>query len=122
MWKKDGTEYPPNTLYHIVYGLMRHLHQNSMPNVDFFKEKAYTDICTTLDAEMKHLKLLEIGAMKRQAEVLTEDEEKLLWRKGVLGYHSPKLLLNTVFFFFNRVCSALRSGEEQRQLRWHKYN
>ena len=68
VWKKDGTEYPPNTLYHIVCGLMRHLHQNGMPDVDFFKEKAYTDLRTTLDAEMKRLKLLRIGATKRQAE------------------------------------------------------
>ena len=26
--KKDGTEYPPNTLYHIICRLMRHLRQN----------------------------------------------------------------------------------------------
>ena len=115
VWKKDGTEYPPNTLYHIVCGLMRHLHQNGMPDVDFFKEKAYTDLRTTLDAEVKRLKLLRIGATKRQAEILTEDEEELLWR-GVLGYHSPKSLLNTVFFF-NGVCFALRSGKEHCQLR-----
>ena len=115
--KKDGTEYPPNTLYHIICGLMRHLRQNGMPDVDFFKEKAYADLRTTLDAEIKRLKLLGIGATKRQADVLTEDEEELLWREGVLGYHSPKSLLNTVFFF-NGVCFALRSGEEHRQLRW----
>ena len=59
-----------------------------MPDVDFFKEKAYTDLRITLFVEMKRLKLLGIGAMKWQAEVLTEDKEELLWR-GVLGYHSP---------------------------------
>ena len=74
---------------------MGHLCQNGMPDVDFFKEKAYTDLWAT---QMKRLKLLGIGATKWQAEFLTEDKKEVLWREDILGYHSPKSLLNTVFF------------------------
>ena len=115
--RKDGTEYPPNTLYHVVCGVMRFLQQNGQPQVDFFKEQVYADFRTTLDAEMKCLQQDGIGSRKRQAEPLTEEEEDLLWEKGILGEHSPQALLNSVFFY-NGICFALRSGEEHRRLRF----
>ena len=115
--KKDGQEYPPDTLYHIVCGIMRFLRQNGKPEIDFFKERLYADFRTTLDAEMKRLKQAGIGSEKRQPEPLTKDEEELLWKNGVLGDHSPQALLNSVFFF-NGICFALRGGDEHRHLRF----
>ena len=56
------------------------------------------------------------GSQKRQAEVLTEDEEDVLWRKGLLGDGSPQSLLDTMGFS-NGLYFALRSGKEHRQLR-----
>ena len=44
------------------------------------------------DAEMKRLQSLGIGAKKKQAEVLTETDEDLLWAKGLLG-------VDTVVFY-----------------------
>ena len=41
--KKDGMEYPPNTLYHIVCGVMRYLRQNGKSELDLFKEQVYVD-------------------------------------------------------------------------------
>ena len=72
--KKDGQEYPPGTLYHIVCGIMRFLRQNGKPELDFFKERLYADFRTTLDAEMKRLKQAGIGSEKRQPEPLTKEE------------------------------------------------
>ncbi len=118
MRKKDGTEYPPESLYHIVVGIMRFLRQNGKPNIDFFQEKEYTEFRATLDGEMKRLKKTGKGSQKRQAEPLSIEEEELLWEKGVLGSDTPQALLNTVFYF-NGVCFALRSGDEHRRLR-HK--
>ena len=57
-----------------------------------------------------------IGVHKRQAEIITEDDEEILWQKGLLGDHSPLALLNTVFFMCG-LFVALRSGHEHRQLR-----
>ena len=115
--KMDGKEYCPDTLYHIVCGVMRFLRQNGKPEVDLLKEQCYADFRSTLDAEMKRLKRAGMGSRKRQAEPLTPEEEELLWEKRILGDHSPQALLNSVFFF-NGVCFALRSGDEHRRLRF----
>ena len=34
--KKDGSEYPPNTLYQICAGLQRALRENGLPELDIF--------------------------------------------------------------------------------------
>lgn len=81
--KKGGTEYHPDTLYHIVCGIMRFLRQNGKP----VKEEAYADFRSTLDAEMKRLKRAGVGSHKRQAEPLTQEEEELLWEKRILHRH-----------------------------------
>ena len=54
---------------------------------------------------------LGIGSKKRKAEPLTEEEEELLWRNGLLGDHSPQALLNTMVFM-NGLYFVLRSGKE----------
>ena len=36
--KKSGDVYPPNTLHHIVVGIMRHVRWPGQPDIDFFTE------------------------------------------------------------------------------------
>ena len=115
--KKDGTPYPPESIYHIVCGIMRFVRLNGKPEVDFFRDQAFAEFRTVLDAEMKRLKAAGIGSRAHKAEPLTPEEEEMLWEKGVLGDHSPQALLNTVFYQ-NGVNFALRSGNEHRQLRY----
>ena len=50
-----------------------------------------------LDAEMKRLQSAGVGSKKRQAEVLTEDEE-LLWQKGLLCDATPQTLVDTMVY------------------------
>ncbi len=57
-----------------------------------------------------------LGSQKKKAEPLTEEEEELLWNKGLLGCKTPQALVDTVLFM-NGVYFALRSGSEHRQLR-----
>ena len=74
---------------------------------------AFADFRTTLDAEMKRLQHKGIGSKVRQAEALSEDDEEILWSKGLLGDHSPQALLNTMVFMIG-LYFALRSGREHR--------
>lgn len=114
--KKDGKEYSPNTLHHVTAGIMRHLRCNGRPDVDFFRDIRFSEFRQSLDSEMKRLLSLGIKTKKKQAEVLTEEEEELLWTKGLLGGDTPQSLLDTVVFY-NGIYFALRSGREHRQLR-----
>ena len=39
--KQDGSEFTPNTLYHIVCGIMRYLRWNGHPAIDFFTDPEF---------------------------------------------------------------------------------
>ncbi len=71
--KNDGSEFPPDTLHHIVSGIQRYLRWNGNPGIDLFKDACFADFRMCLDSEMKRL---------QRAEPLTEEEE-LLWNKGL---------------------------------------
>ena len=115
--KKDGSEYPPNSLHHIACGVMRHLRQDGgKRTLDIFQDAAFADFRATLDAEMKRLNQKGVGSKKRQAEPISTTEEEQLWECGVLGDHCPQSLLNSVFYL-NGLSFALRSGDKHRQLR-----
>ena len=51
--KKNGDEFPPNTLHHIVSGLQRYLRLSGRPELDFFKNPEFSEFKADLDAEMK---------------------------------------------------------------------
>ena len=50
--KVDGGEYQPNTLYHIVCGIMCHVQNTLNANIDFFKDPDFAGFRGSLDAEM----------------------------------------------------------------------
>ena len=114
--KKDGTEYPPNSLLHICLGLFRHLRTTTNPNIDF-KDTNFTEFRLTLDAEMKRLQKKGLGTKTKKAEIITEAEEDKLWEKGELGDKNPQALLNTIVYMIG-LYFALRSGTEHRNLRF----
>ena len=116
--KKDtGDDYPPETIYALVVSLQRHIRSiGKRPEVDFFQQPAYDNLKRTLDAKMKELTEKGVKSEKKKAEIITEDMEDILWKKGLLGDHSPQVLLDTMVYC-NGVYFALRSGKEHRQLR-----
>lgn len=115
--KKNGSEYPPNTIYHICCGIMRFLRCNGQPDIDFFKDSLFSDFRRTLDSEMKRLQGTGLGSRKRQAEPLTTEEEEILWGSGQLGHCCPQALVDTMLYMCG-IYFALRSGQEHRALRF----
>ena len=96
---KKGAEYAPNSLHHIVSGIMRHLRQNcGRPDIDFSR---------TRSLQMKRLQSAGVGSVRKQAEPICLEEEELLWEKKLLGDHSPDALLNTM-------CSTLFCNAQWR--------
>ena len=47
---------------------------------------------------MKRLQSAGVGSKKRQAEVLTEEDEELLWQKGLLCDATPQTLVDTMVY------------------------
>ncbi len=65
---------------------------------------------------MKRLRGVGLGTKKRQAEPISEEEEELLWKTGLLGEHCAQSLVDTILYMCGTYF-ALRSGQEHRALR-----
>ena len=117
--KADGDNYPPDTLYVICSGLQRFIRE-TRPEINLFKDPAFTGFQCTLDSEMKRLWSLGLGVKKKQAEPITVEEENLLWDKVLLGEENPQALLDTILFLCE-IHFALRSGEEHRSLQLSQF-
>ena len=106
--------YPPDTVHHIVCGIMWHLCQQGK-QLDIFRDMWFFEFRTVLDSEMKQLKTAGLASKGRQAELFSPQEENQLWNTGVLGDH--RLRHSLTVFFQNGLNFALRSGSEHRRLR-----
>lgn len=102
--RQDGNYYPGNTIRNILASLFRFLKENagvnSAPNfIDRAQREAnFPRLHNSLDRHLKMLRSIGIGAKVQRAAVITPEMENTLWRLGILGTHSPKALLRTVFF------------------------
>ena len=66
---------------------------------------------------MKQLQKEGVGSKHRQAESLTQEQEEQLWKKGVLGQHTGRSVVNTMLFMCGSYF-ALCSAQEHRALRY----
>ena len=98
--KKDGSPYPPNLSYSCW------LASSSQTEWSEHKDAGFSIFRASLDAEMKPLSRQGIGTNKKQAEVITEKEEELLWVKGVIGDETPQRFLDTVVSTWAVFCLA----------------
>ena len=76
----------------------------------------YRELHNVLDNLYRELHFSGIGAQRKQAEVISRDEESILWEKGALSVDTPNSLLNTVFYY-NGLKFVLRGGDEHRSLK-----
>jgi len=60
---------------------------------------------------MKKLQGKGVGVNRKQAEPILPEEEKQMWKTGVLGAHTPQSLLDTMVYMCG-LYFALRSGQE----------
>ena len=99
MRKKDGSEYPPKTIYQLLTGLLRHMCALNplCPNFLDTDNQAFASLHTAIDNVFRGLCSSGVGASSKSAEVFTKEEENHLWDTKVLGTESPKSLLQTVF-------------------------
>ena len=119
--KKNGLRYPGKSLVSMVAGLQHKINLlDSKRCVNFFRKECFKDVHEALDANMKISAQNGIGLHTKSAEVVSRDEEDLLWNTSQLGSENPTQLLNTLFFM-NGLHFAIRGGEEHRALEIHQF-
>ena len=87
----NGTNFPPKTIYELVICIQMYLEQNGI----FWKllddkDKHFISLKYTCDNAMKERAESGLGNVVRQAEVLSYDQESLLWDNGFLGTENPE--------------------------------
>ena len=112
--KKQGKNFHQRACITLLVACIQR-YTNGNTSVDIL---AKVRVC--LDAEMKKLQSLGCGFKARKAEPLTEEEEEILWQKGLLGRSTPQALVDNTLVM-NGQHFALRSGKEHRQLRADHY-
>lgn len=113
--KMDGNDFPLKTLYEILISVQFHLETLGF-SWKLLEDEAFRDVKFTLDNLMKTRCRSGLGNSVRQAEVITFEEEDLMWQKGVLGTDTPQKLLGMLVYLLGLSC-ALRAGKEHRVLR-----
>ena len=83
--------------------------------MNLFKDTEFRHFQNVLDMTCKESASAGIGCHRRQAEVISNDEEEILWSRGLLGDSSPQTLIDTLLYL-NGLHFALRSGKEHRTL------
>lgn len=115
---KAGGRYPATTIISLLSGLLRRVRavDPDAPNFMDTKNPQFREMHTIIDRYFRELRESGIGAEVKHTNVITKEEENLLWEKGVLGIDTPESLLRSVFYY-NGKCLCLRGGKEHRALK-----
>ncbi len=115
MKKQNHDDYPGKTLHELVICLQLYfdmLHRS----YKFLQDTDFLQVKNTLDGLMKDRASAGLGIRRKQAQVITLDEEESMWNTGILGSSNPAQLLNTLIYLIG-LNFALRGGQEHRNLR-----
>lgn len=112
--KADGGDYTADSLFSIICALQRHLEMNGR-RVSLLNDMAFKKLRNALDNSMQDRTRSGIGITKKQATIITLEQESELWEKGILGDDTPEKLVRTVFWMIG-LHFGLRGGEEHRNL------
>ena len=120
--KRDGTDYPPRSIYLILCGLLRFLKDNGVYDKNFLDENRgeFTDFRKLVDARMKSLIDRGFGCNLKQADPILPKDEETLWQKHVFGKESGEQLQHTVFFYACKVF-GLRGYDEHHNLQCEQF-
>ena len=100
----------------MVASFERHLKRKSYP-VSIINNHAFERLRKTLHSKQKQLKKKGKGNKPHASVALTEDEMKILYKKGLLGASSPEAFLNT-HWLINSLHFGLRGTKERHHMRW----
>ena len=113
--KKNGEEFPPKTLKHII--LMIQMYLSSVGLVyEFLEDQCFIGLRNCLDNKMKINAKKGLGRHVRKADPLEPEHLEKLWDGGYLGVDTPRKLSNTILFLLG-INFSLHAGGEHRALK-----
>ena len=118
----NGKPYTPKTLLQLMTNLQSQAFAKNPRACNFmdYKDVVFKPLHNVLNNMSKKLLSQGVGAEKKQARVITDVEEDMLWEKKVMGSHSPVTLQNSVFFYCG-LYFCLRGGSEHRDLKYSQF-
>lgn len=90
------------------------------PNFLDDKDDRFAGLRGTRDVVARKLREDGVGASVKHTATISVDEEAELWSQGVIGVHTPKALINAVFFL-NGKTLCLRGGREHKALKLSQF-
>jgi len=115
---EDGKPFPLKSIDGLLAGLKRYMKtQNKYtPNIFSEEDPRFSNLRGTRDTVARKLREEGVGAFTKEAEIISIEDEQVIWQKNVMGTHSPKALLYAVFFA-NGKNLCLRGGQEHHTLK-----
>lgn len=86
---KEGTNNLPNTIYEIVISIQHFLRQNGN-FVSFLDDNDFLKMRQVLDARMKEVSKTGLGSLHRRADIISPEQESILWDKGFWALIYPQ--------------------------------
>ena len=114
--KKNGEEYEPSSLRAFIQSIDRHLRKNNY-GFSMHNDKEFHEVQDILKKKQKQLKSIGKENRPNAADPLSDEDIDTFYSRKVLGIHSPRALLNTLWIN-NCTFFGMRPGKEQRDLSW----
>jgi len=111
----DGQKYPRDSLKQLFAGIQYYFRNTLKKPFSLFTDEVFSDARNSLDAAMKQACQENRGVRKRKANVISSNDESLLWERGILGDDCPAKLNRTLIYMF-ALQLGLRGGAEIRNL------
>ena len=124
--RKDGKDYPPQTLRQICSIIQRALRNGQYGqncNLEIFnkKDRHFYHFFASLVCKMKKLTSEGIGVVTKSASPISQEDEEKLWETGTINLNTSFGLSNGVFLY-NCKRFGLRAMDEHRKLTPEQYS
>ena len=112
----DGSEYPPDSIKNIMYGIQRHL-RIDIPDISLFEwsTDTFKGFQLAYSKKIKEIQRKGITSKNRRAQAVSEEMEKRLWDLGAFGFQDSKSLINAVIYYTSKVFGLI-AGEGLRKM------
>ena len=113
---KNSEEYEPSSVRVVIQSIDLHLRKNNY-GFSVLNDKEFHEVQDILKKKQKQLKSIGKGNRPNAADPMSDEDTDTFYSRKVLGIHSPRALLNTLWMN-NCTFFGMRPGKEQRDFCW----